>query len=74
VRDVHDWEGITERLRREVEITKKSKAQLAREIGIDSTTLFHYLSGRNFPTLVTLKKICKVLGCDYQDILGPLDE
>ncbi|MCL2061288.1 MAG: helix-turn-helix domain-containing protein [Firmicutes bacterium] len=38
-------------------------------MGIHSSTLSQYQSGRAFPSLVTLKKLCRVLDCSYEDIL-----
>ena len=65
----NEWEKITGNLSVLINKSAKTKTQIASEVGIKSSTLSQYLSGRAFPSLVTLKKLCKVLDCDYEDIL-----
>ena len=66
----NDWAIITKNISDMVASSGKSKTQIASEIGIVKSTLSQYLSGRAFPTLVTLKILCKVLDCTYEDILN----
>ncbi len=61
---------IKENLKREIETSPKSKSQIAQEVGISKPTLSQYLSGRILPTVVTLAKLCDVLDCSADDILG----
>lgn len=64
------WQEITNNLRREIEMSKKSKAEIARAVGLSRTTISGYCSGYSFPNLYILRKICFVLDCSYEDILG----
>ena len=61
---------ITENLKKENEQSGLKKSEIADSIGISRATLSQYLSGRAQPTLATLAKLCKVLDCSADDILG----
>ena len=61
---------ITENLKKEIEQSGLKKSEIADRIGISRATLSQYLSGRAQPTLATLAKLCKVLDCSADDILG----
>jgi len=61
---------ITENLKREIEQSGITKTEIARQVGISKSTISQYLSGRAQPTLATLSKLCKVLDCSADDILG----
>lgn len=61
---------ITENLKKEIEQSGLKKSLIADSVGISRATLSQYLSGRAQPTLATLAKLCKVLDCSADDILG----
>ena len=61
---------ITENLKREIEQSGITKTEIARQVGVSKSTISQYLSGRAQPTLATLSKLCKVLDCSADDILG----
>ncbi len=61
---------ITENLKKEIEQSGLKKSEIADSVGISRATLSQYLSGRAQPTLATLAKLCKVLDCSADDILG----
>ncbi len=61
---------IRENLRKEILLCGKSKSQIAAELGISKPTLSQYLSGRILPSLVTFAKLCEVIDCSADDILG----
>ena len=61
---------IRENLRKEILSCGKPKSQIAAELGISKPTLSQYLSGRILPSLVTFAKLCKVIDCSADDILG----
>lgn len=63
-------EAITKRLKEEIETCGKSKTEIAKELGISKPTLSQYLSGRIFPSLVTFAKLCSIIDCSADDILG----
>ena len=63
-------ETITAGLRKEIENSSKSKAQIAAELGVSRPTISQYLSGRIQPSLETFAKLCRVLNCSADDILG----
>lgn len=63
-------EEITNRLKEEITNCGKSKSDIAKEVGISKPTLSQYLSGRAYPSLVTFAKLCEVIDCSADDILG----
>ena len=70
------WERITKNLNDLVNqqvASGKTKTSIACDIGIKLPTLCQYLSGKSFPALDTLIKLCIALNCTYEDILGDLD-
>ena len=62
-------ERITENLRFEIEHSGKKKVEIARALGIDSSSVSQYLSGRSQPTLANLSKLCNFIGVSADDIL-----
>lgn len=63
-------EIIYHNLKSEIENSPKSKTQIAEEVGISKPTLSQYLSGRASPSLSTFARLCVVLDCSADDILG----
>lgn len=61
---------IAENIKNEIETSGKSKTEIAKAIGVSKSTVSQYLSGRAQPTLATLSKLCRVLDCSADDILG----
>ncbi len=60
---------ITARIRHEIEISGKSKKNIAEAIGVKPPTLSQYLSGRAQPTLATFARLCEYLDCSADEIL-----
>ncbi len=60
---------ITDNLKFEIEHSGKTKAEIARAIGIKQSSVSQYLSGRAQPTLANLSKLCNFIGCSADDIL-----
>lgn len=60
---------ITENLRKEIELSGKTKTEIARAIGVSKPTVSQYLSGRAQPSLDTLSKLCNFLDISANDIL-----
>ena len=65
-------ENIFKNLNTLVRSTSKTITQISSEVGLSQSGLSHILAKRTFPTLVTLIKLCSVLDCNYEDILGPI--
>lgn len=61
---------ITERLKKEILLSPKTKTQIAYELGVSKPTLSQYLSGRILPSLGTFARLCKILDCSADEILG----
>ncbi len=61
---------ITKRLKAEILTCHKTKSQIAEELGVSRPTLSQYLSGRILPSLGTFARLCKILDCSSDDVLG----
>ena len=61
---------ITENIKREIEQSGLKKSEIADAIGISRATVSQYLSGRAQPSLSTLAKLCTLLDCSSDEILG----
>lgn len=48
--------------------------ELAREADLSLVTVMRTANGKNNPSVRTLKKICKVLGCEPKDIIKEVNE
>ena len=62
-------ERISANIKFEIEHCGKRKIDIARALGIDSSSVSQYLSGRSQPTLANLSKLCSFIGCSADDIL-----
>ncbi|MDE5601803.1 MAG: helix-turn-helix domain-containing protein [Clostridia bacterium] len=62
-------EKISANLKEEIEMSGKSKKDIAEAIGVSRPTISQYISGRVQPTLSTLSKLCNYLGISADDIL-----
>ncbi len=66
-----DYEEIIKKnLKYEIENSMKSKSQIADELGVSRPTLSEYLSGKSMPSLPTFAKLCEIIDCSADDILG----
>ena len=61
---------ISDNLRREIETCGKSKAEIAKALDVTHSTISQYCSGHTQPTLENLARLCMVIGCSADDILG----
>ena len=62
-------ERISKRLKEEIELSGKSKSEIAKAIGVSKPTISQYLSGRIRPSLTTFAKLCDFLDCSADEIL-----
>ena len=65
-----EWHNITKNLGTLIKTSGKTQTEIAHEIGIKHQVVSEYVTGKSYPSLVTLKKLCQVLDCNYEDILG----
>jgi len=56
-----------------IKSTGKSQAQVAREIGLGKNVITEYVAGNSYPSMSVFLKLCQVLDCSYEDILGRLE-
>lgn len=61
---------ISENLKAEIEMSGKTKSEIAHAIGVSKPTISQYLSGRAQPSLTTLSKLCTFLDISADDILA----
>ncbi len=63
-------EKISANIKAEIELSGKSKTEIAEAIGVSKPTVSQYLSGRAQPSLATLSKLCTFLDVSADDILN----
>jgi len=51
----------------------KTHNEIAEAIGVGRTSISEYIAGRVTPSVFIIMKLCQVLDCTYEDILGRLD-
>jgi len=61
---------ISDNIKHEIELSGKTKTEIAKAIGVSKPTISQYVSGRIQPTLATLSKLCVFLGCSADEILN----
>ena len=52
----------------------KTQSQVGQEVGVTQAVISAYMLGKAIPSLFTFKRLCQALECDYEDLLGKLDE
>ena len=65
-------ENIAKNLSQVITSSQKPQSQIADEIGVSQSMVSRYATGKKFPALDTLVKLCRALDCTYEDILGQL--
>lgn len=63
---------IAQNIKQLVTSSTKTVEQIAKEVGIHKSVLYHYMAGDNIPNAVILKELCKALHCSCEDILGEI--
>jgi len=61
---------IGKNIERYLEYSRKSQADVSREIGVSTSLISEYVKGNNYPSVKTLIKLCVALDCAYEDLLG----
>lgn len=69
---MNERNNIAERIDELIRYSNKTKRKVAEEIGVSEVTVGQYTNAKAIPSLLTFKKLCIALDCDYQDILGEL--
>lgn len=57
------------RLRREMSMRGFNQADLAEQTGVSQSTISNYILGKQSPTLISINRISKALGCSMNDLL-----
>lgn len=52
----------------------RTQSDIAKELGVGRATVSAYANGTRKPTPEMIKKICKVMDCTYEDLLGPIEQ
>ena len=63
-------ETIRKRLVEEIKLSKLTKTEIAKRVGIATTLLSQYEHKNKMPSLETFARICEVIGCDANYVLG----
>jgi len=69
---VSDREIIAKNLEVLIKSSGKSQVEIAFAVGVKESAISSYLVGRTIPSTLVVKRLCQVLDCNYEDILGRL--
>jgi len=61
---------IAKRIEEYVGYAGKTLHQVSQEMGLHEDSLYTYTNRLSVPSVLILKRLCKVLDCTYEDILG----
>ena len=50
-----------------------TKMKISDDLNVETSTLSKYTNGTMIPSPEKIKKLCLILNCKYEDILGSLD-
>jgi transcriptional regulator with XRE-family HTH domain len=73
VKELDERVRIAKNIERYLEYAHKKPPTIAKEIGVNKSLIYEYVSGQTLPGVLILKKLCKALDCTYEDILGPIE-
>ena len=65
---------FTKRLREAIEMSEKTQTEIANEIGIAKQCISDFKIGKTYPSIQTLKLLCKTLDASADYLLGLEDE
>ena len=66
-------EKIKERLVKEIKLCGLTNTEIARRVGISVAMLTQYRTTKKMPNLENFAKLCEVIGCDANYVLGLSD-
>lgn len=61
---------VAKNIDREIKISGKTKSEIAKALGVADSVLSEYTAGRCFPPCLKIRKLCQILECNYEDVLG----
>jgi len=64
---------VAKNIEREIKQSGKTKTQVARELGVAPETVMGYTTGKSFPGVKNIRRLCMILDCTYEEILGKLE-
>lgn len=65
-----ELKDIQKRLREEINASSLSQKEIARQLGINPSTVSKYTRKNVYPSLDTFANLCKILDVSSDDILG----
>ena len=65
---------VAKNLTEQIKYSRKAMQAISLEIGLSEGAVGDFANGRSLPTLENFKKLCKALDCNYEDILGSVDD
>jgi len=63
-------EQIAKNIKEAIRTSGMSVIQVADELKVHNTQIYAYMKAKYLPGAVMIKRLCAVLGCEYEEILG----
>ena len=64
---------FTTRLAELLKSSGRQQKDIAEELGMAKNAMTDYISGRATPDPDRIRRLCQILDCSYEDLLGPLN-
>ena len=66
-------EKISKNIKMLIESSEKKNSQIIKELEVHHSVVYGYMRGDYLPGAIMIRKLCKVLGCTYEEILGKIE-
>lgn len=64
---------VASNLKRLAYESDKTPAEIARDLGMNKSTLSSWMNGHRIPKMDKIDMLCRYFGCDREDIMEPYD-
>jgi len=64
---------IAKNIEKHIKYSGKNQSQVAKELDVHRVVITDYITGKSTPSTLKLRRLCQVLECSYEEILGSVE-